>query len=207
MKRNCFSPRRWLPLLVFSCLLPASGNSQEIEIGLITGLQQTGGIGTREGTLELEGGLLYGAAFGWRVKPDGIVEIAWTRQESEASGDLTSGPQRFDLTIDTVEFAGLWETRPGRMRPFIGMALGGTSLAGPGQAFGANWNLSGAFFGGVRYFLGEHALLRLEGRGSGILLAEGGALACSYPPGGCQAGLSGSLLGALSARVSLSATF
>ena len=202
------SPVRQAPLfLVLALLLSSAAGAAEVELGLVTGFQQTGGIGTSEGTLDLDGGLLYGVALGWRVKPDGIVEIVWTRQESEASGNLTSGPERFDVAIDTLEFAGLWETRPGTMRPFIGMALGATSLAGPDQGFGDNWNFSGAFFGGVRYLFGEHAILRLEGRASGILLSEGGAFACSYPPGGCQVGLTGSLLGAFSARVALSARF
>jgi len=157
----------------------------ELELGLITGGQQTGSLGTREGTLDLSGGLLYGVTLGWRVRPDGIVEIAWTRQDSEASGDLTSGPERFDVTIDTVEFGGLWETRPGTMRPFLGLSVGATRLAGPEQESGEGWYFSGAISGGVRWLLGERAVFRLEGRGTGVLLSEGGALACSFPPGGC----------------------
>jgi hypothetical protein len=196
-------------LLVSSnlALVPAAAGAVEIEVGPIVGFQQTGSLGTREGTLELDAGLLYGLNFGWRVRPDGLLEIAWSRQESEASGDLTSGPQRFDVTLDTIEIAGLWETRPGRMRPFLGMALGTSSLAGEEQDSGDSWHFSGAIFGGVRYLLGEHAVLRFEGRGSGILLSESGEISCSFPPGGCSAGLSGSLLGAFSARAVLSARF
>jgi hypothetical protein len=93
------------------------------------------------------------------------------------------------------------------MRPFVGMALGASSLAGPDQGFGDAWNFSGAIFGGVRYLLGEHAIVRLEGRGTGILISEGGALSCNFPPGGCQLGLTGSWLGAVSARVAVSARF
>jgi hypothetical protein len=201
------APARLALALSLFALAPAAAAAVELEIGPIVGFQQTGNLGTREGTLELEGGLLYGVNFGWRVRPDGLLEIAWSRQESEASGDLTSGPQDFEVTIDTVEIAGIWETRPGDMRPFLGMALGASSLAGEEQDFGDHWNFSGAIFGGVRYLLGEHAVVRLEGRGSGILLSESGAISCSYPPGVCRAGLSGSLLGALSARVLLSARF
>lgn len=191
----------------FALLLATPSDATEVEVGLLAGAQQTGSIGTREGTLDLAAGLLYGIAVGWRVRPDGIVEVAWTRQDSEASGDLTSGPERFDVTIDTVELGGLWETRPGPFRPFLGLSLGGTRLAGPDQDFGDGWYFSGAIAGGVRYFFGEHALLRLEARGSGILLSDGGALACSFPPGGCSLGVTGSLLGAFSARLALAARF
>jgi len=179
----------------------------EIELGLVTGGQQTGSLGTREGELDLSGGFLYGVVLGWRVRPDGVVEIAWTRQDSEASGDLTSGPERFDVTIDTVEFGGIWETRPGAMRPFLGLSVGATRLAGPDQETGEGWYFSGAISGGVRWLLGERAVFRLEGRGTGILLSEGGALACSFPPGGCSLGVSGDFLGAFSARALISARF
>lgn len=188
-------------------LLAGSASATEFELGLVAGGQQTGDIGTRAGTLDLAGGLLFGVTAGWRVRPDGIVELAWSRQSSAASGELSTGHDRFDVTIDTVEFGGLWETRPGRMRPFLGMSLGATRLAGPEQDFGDGWYFSGAISGGVRYLLGEHALVRLEGRGTGVLLSDGGAIACSFPPGGCRLGVTGSVLGAFSARLAVAARF
>lgn len=209
MARHPSTLRRSLLPAALSLLLAvcAGAGAAEVEIGLLAGAQQTGSLGTREGTLDLAGGLLYGVLFDWRVRPDGLVELAWSRQESEASGDLASGPERFDVTIDTVELGGLWETLPGSFRPFLGLFLGGTRLAGPEQDFGDGWYFSGAIAGGVRYFLGEHLLLRLEGRATGILLSDGGALACSFPPGGCSLGVTGSLLGAFSARLALAARF
>ena len=191
----------------FGLLLAGAAGAAEVEIGLVAGAQQTGGIGTREGTLDLAGGLLFGVALGWRVRPDGIVEVAWSRQSSEATGDLVSGPERFDVVIDTVEFGGLWETRPGNLRPFLGLSVGATRLAGPEQDFGDGWYFSGAIAGGVRYMLGEHALIRLEGRATRVLISDGGAIACSFPPGGCRLGVTGSTLGAFSARLALAARF
>jgi hypothetical protein len=177
------------------------------EIGLITGVQQTGGLQTFDGSLDLAGGLLLGVSAGWRVRPDGIVELAWSRQDSEATGDLASGPARFDVIIDSVEFGGLWETRPGRFRPFLGLSVGGTRVAGPDQDFGEGWYFSGGIGGGVRYLLSEHTLLRAEGRASGVLITDGGSLACAFPTGACRVGVSGSVLGAFSARLTIAATF
>jgi hypothetical protein len=188
-------------------LTAGAAGAVEFELGGLTGWQQTGSIGTREGTIDLAGGLLLGVALGWRVKPDGILELAWSRQDSEATGDLASGPERFDVVIDTVEFGGLWETRPGNLRPFLGLSVGATRIAGPEQDFGDGWYLSGAIGGGVRYLLGEHALIRLEARGTGVLVSDGGALACSFPPGGCRLGVTGSTLGAFSARLAVAARF
>ncbi len=200
--------RRTATLLVLAALFPlAAADAREVEIGVVAGGQQPGSIDTTTGSLDLAGGLLYGLTVGWRVKADGIVEIGWARQESEASGELRSGPQRFDVTIDTAEIGGLWETRLESMRPFLGLWIGATRLAGPGQGTGEGWNLSGAIGGGVRWFLGEHALLRLEGRLGGILFSDSTALACSSLPGSCSVGVSGSALGTLSTRVVLSTRF
>jgi len=198
-----------LPALVAALAAPfaAPVGAGEFELGLLGGAQQTGSLASREGTIDLDAGPLYGVVAGWRVRPDGIVEIAWTRQESEASGDLTTGPVRFDAVVDTLEFGGLWETRPGTMRPFLGLSVGGTRLAADGEGFGDGWNASGSISGGVRYFFGEHTLLRLEGRATGIYFAEGGALGCTFPLGVCGVSASGSLLGAFSARLALSARF
>jgi hypothetical protein len=207
MHRRPQAPRRSTVACALALFVAGAAGALEVELGGIAGGQQTGSIGTREGTLDLAGGLLFGAALGWRVRTDGIVELGWTRQSSEATGDLGTGEQRFDVVIDTVEFGGLWETRPGNLRPFLGLSVGATRIAGPDQDFGDGWNFSGAVAGGVRYLLGERALIRLEGRGTGVLVSDGGALACSFPPGGCRLGVTGSTLGAFSARLSVAARF
>jgi len=196
-------------LAVALALVAAAAPAAEVELGLLAGAQQTGGVSSFEGSIDLQGGPLYGVAVGWRVRPDGIVEVAWTRQDSEATGELfDTGAVRFDVTIDTLEVGGLWETRPGRMRPFLGLAVGVTRLAGPDQDFGEGWYFSGSIGGGIRYELSEHALLRLEARTTGILVADGGGLGCGFNGGAvCQVGLSGSILGAISARVGISARF
>ena len=195
-------------LLLSTATVPFAGAAPaDFELGLIAGVQQTGGLKTSEGSLDLAGGPLFGLSAGWRVRPDGIVELAWSRQSSEATGDLALGPARFDVVIDTVEFGGLWESRPGKLRPFLGLSVGGTRLAGPDQDLGEGWYFSGAIGGGVRYFLSEHALLRAEGRATGVLIADGGSLACAFPTGACRVGVNGSLLGAFSARLSIAATF
>jgi hypothetical protein len=195
-------------LIALAAVVPAAFAAPvDFELGLVAGAQQTGGLQTSEGQLDLAGGPLLGLSAGWRVRPDGIVELAWSRQESEATGDLALGPARFDVTIDTLEFGGLWETRPGKLRPFLGLSVGGTRLAGPDQDSGDGWSFSGAIGGGVRYFLGEHALLRAEGRATGLLISNGGSLACAFPTGACRVGLNGSTIGAFSARLSVAATF
>ena len=202
--------RSFLACVALTASLAASpAAADEFEIGAIGGVQQTGGLESREGTIDLDAGPLYGVVASWGVRPDGLVEIAWTRQESEANGDLFDGPVAFDVVVDTVEFGGLWETRPGTMRPFLGLSLGGTRFAADGEDFVDGWNASGAISGGVRFFLGEHAVLRLEARATGIYFADGGALGCRFSQGigVCGVSASGSLLGAFSARAAISARF
>ena len=184
---------------------PARG--AELELTAFGGGQQAGDLSTREGSLELSGSALFGVGLGWRVRPDALMEVTCSHQESAASGTGWDGPERFDVTLDSVELAGLLETRDGRLRPFFGLAAGGTRLAGPEAEVADGWWLSGSVFGGIRYAFGAHALLRLEARASGILLGEGGALSCSTYPGRCSLALSGSVLGAFSARLGITARF
>lgn len=187
--------------------IAAPGTAVELELGVIGGLQQTGSLGSRQGTIDLEAGPLYGVVVGWRVQADGLLEVAWTRQETEATGDLTTGPLRIDAVVDTLELGGLWESQLDTVRPFLGVSAGGTRLAADGEGFGEGWNASGAISGGVRYFLGDHAVVRLEARATGIYFSDGGALGCVFPSGVCGVSASGSLLGAFSGRIVLSARF
>jgi hypothetical protein len=207
MHRSFRAYRRLALLGVLAQFQPVGAGASEVEVGLMAGGQQTGSLATSAGELDLAGGLLYGLSVGWRVRPDAIVELAWSRQDSEASGALATGAERFDVALDTLEFGGLWETRPGRTRPYLGLSVGATRLAGPEQDFGDGWYFSGAIAAGVRYSLSERALLRFEGRATGILLAESGAIACAFPAGSCRLGVTGSALGAFSARLSIAATF
>ena len=82
--------RRLLPplaalLLAAFAAFPDRAEAIEFEIGALGGVQQTGDLASREGTIELDACALYGVVAGWRVKPDGIVEIAWTRQATEVT--------------------------------------------------------------------------------------------------------------------------
>jgi len=199
--------RSWILALALAAAAPALP-AREVEIGLVGGVQQTGGIATRAGDLGIDAGPLYGLRVAWRVRPDGLIEVAWAHETARAHGDLDTGPARFDVTFDALEIGGIWETRPGTMRPFLGLSLGTTRVAGPDQGTGEGWNFSGSISGGARWLLGEHAVAHVEVRGSGILFAEGGALGCGFSGGGaCSVAVSGSLLGALSVRAGLAARF
>ena len=201
--------RRAAPWLAVLALLAGAGAAAaEVELGLVAGAQKTGGIATDEGHLTLDAGPLYGVRLAWRVRPDGLIEVAWARETARAHGDLDTGPSRFDVTFDSVEIGGLWETRPGKMRPFLGLSLGTTRVAGPGQGTGEGWNVSGSISGGARWLLSEHAVAHVEVRGSGILFADSGALGCQVSGGGtCALAVSGSLMGAVSVRAGLAARF
>jgi hypothetical protein len=193
-------------LVSLPLLLPVAAGA-EIELGLTGGGQQPGGIDTLDGDIELAAGLLYGVSFGWRVRPDGILELAWWRQESEATGDLRQGSVRREIELDTLELGGLWESDPGPMRPFLGLQVGATRLGGLDADGNDGWDLSGGISGGARWFFGEHAILRLEGRLTGIFFPSGGAISCSGLPADCRTTAEGSLLGAFSARASVATRF
>jgi hypothetical protein len=93
------------------------------------------------------------------------------------------------------------------MRPFLGLQVGATRFGGLDPDGGEGWDPSGGISGGARWYLGEHAILRLEARLTGILFPDGGAISCSGLPADCSTAAEGTLLGAFSARASFAARF
>jgi len=194
----------WLALALAGSVAGAA----EVELGIVVGGRAVGDVRTSDGTVALSPGVLAGLSIGWRVRPDGLIEVGWSRQDLDAELAGDGAPAEFGVTMDSLEVGGLWEPRPGPRRPFLAMSLGATRLAGPGQGFSEAWYPSGSLAGGMRFDLGQHAILRLEARATGILLSNGGSLACGVSGGGaCALSLGGSLLGAIEARAGVAARF
>ena len=120
---------------------------------------------------EADPALSYGVITDLRLhgRPDVRLEFSWDRQELdfEAESD-SSAAEDFDLTIDYFHAGSTYEPRQqGRVRPFIGMALGVTLLNADGATVDESWALSGSIGGGAKLALGERLALRLELRGYG----------------------------------------
>jgi hypothetical protein len=161
-----------------------------------------GAVPTRQGDLTLDPGFAAGLSVGWRVRNDGLIEIAYSRQATAI--DLDSR-RLFDATLDYLHAGGVWEIRDGVTRPFIGLALGASRVEPDVRGIDAEWLFSAALYGGMKHWFSERIGLRVEGRGMLHAAASGGGFFCSSAGGGasCAATLSGNGFGQVQGLVGL----
>ena len=150
-----------------------------------------GAVSTRQGDLTLDAGAALGLTVAWRIRSDGLVEIAYAHQDTEI--DLESRPL-FDATLDYLQAGGLWEIRDyGNTRPFIGLGLGASRLAPNFGGVDEEWLFSAGMYGGFKHWFSDRVGLRLEGRGLLHAVGGGGGFFCSSVGGGaaCAVNLEG----------------
>ena len=176
-----------LGLALSSAPLRAADVELVPNIGGIAG----GSVSTRQGDLTLEPGAAFGLTVAWRIRSDGLVEIAYARQDTTI--ELESQPL-FDATLDYLQGGGLWEIRDyGNTRPFIGLGLGASRLAPNFGGVDEEWLFSAGMYGGVKQWFNERVGLRIEGRGLLHAVGSGGGFFCASIGGGaaCAVDLDG----------------
>jgi len=123
-----------------------------------------GGVPTA--ALEVADAAAFGAHLGYRFG-DFEFEALYARQATslETPGLFTGAPV-MDLTLDTFQGGGnyLFGTKDARVVPFIGFGLGFTILKPERRDLTDETRFSASFAGGVKFWLGKHVGLRLEGR-------------------------------------------
>jgi hypothetical protein len=190
-RRRPRSPRA-LPLLVFALLLgPAALHAVDFELTPSVGGIAGGAVSTRQGDLTLDPGFTLGLSLGWRVRHDGLLEIAYARQETRI--ELESRPL-FDATLEYLHGGGVWEIRDyGATRPFIGLAFGASRIEPDAAGIDDEWLFSAGLYGGVKHWFGDRIGLRVEGRGLLHAAGSGGGFFCSSVGGGagCAVNLEG----------------
>lgn len=180
--------------LILGVLLPPGlSSATEVEFTPFVGYQFGGGFDTREGDLTVDPSANLGVVLSLRTRHDGLVELLYSRQATTLAaegfpqlGDL------FDLTVEYFHFGGIWETRPGRTRPILGLSLGGTRLSPEGSGIEDEWAFSAGISGGVKHFFTDRLALRFEGRGLLSFFDSDGAIFCGFPPGQCGISVSAS---------------
>lgn len=165
----------------------------EVEVTPFLGYQFGGGFETREGDLTIDPSENLGLVVSFRTRHDGLVELLYSRQATsmELQGILDSG-DLFDLTVETLQFGGLWEIRTENKRPFLGLTVGGTRLDPKSPGIDDEWAFSAGISGGLKYIFTEHFGLRVEGRGLLSFFGSSGAIFCGFPPGQCGISVTGS---------------
>lgn len=135
----------------------------------------------------------YGAAFGFRLDDDNLVEFRWARQDTymrvEEFGQ-SSGRQRVVLTQFHGDFTHEYviEDWPPWARPFVLGSIGATHIVGPSNGF---TRFSFGLGGGVKFFANRHLGFKLQGEWLPIWVTpEINGFVCG---GGCVARFGGTV--------------
>jgi hypothetical protein len=189
-------------LLLGGAFLLAPVAGAEVEITPHVAFLAGGAVATRQGDLTFDPAAALGLTLGWRVRHDGLLELVYTRQDTEI--ELDSRPL-FDATLDHLHGAGVWEIETGRTRPYIGLGLGASRLDPGLGGLDEEWMFSAGMYGGVKHWFRERLGLRVEGRGLLHVTGSGDRIFCGFAGGasGCAAELTGDGFAQLEVQVGL----
>jgi hypothetical protein len=152
----------------------------------------------------------WGIHLGFRVAPDGEIEVLYARQPTELRTDgLFTGEGLFDLTLETWQFGGLYlfADEGARLRPYIGAGLGITRLLPGPPGLQDETRFSASFAAGIKVALGRHLALRAEGRGFFTVLESDSNPFCGTGTGSCVVRVSGQDISQAEIRAGLTLRF
>ncbi|MEE8604385.1 MAG: hypothetical protein V3S65_03340 [Candidatus Aminicenantaceae bacterium] len=171
-------------------------DSHRLEISPFAGYQFGGKLSVQAGTLSIKDAMNYGVALDFYIRPGMQVELAYIRQDTELRlANVLTGQKSplFDMAVEHYQIGGLYEIRPGRVKPFALLTAGLTHFNPKPKDRSSEWRFSFGFGGGIKAFVSERIGFRFQGRLLFPYFPQGGGLWCSAP-GGCFVALNGRLI-------------
>jgi len=172
-----------LVLLAASPLAAQSG----IEITPTIGYRFGGTINNDGGRFSASDNLAWGATVGYRVKPDGLVELVYSRQPTtirfnpDTSANFVVG----DAAIEYLQLGGALEFGHNpNTKPFFALTLGGTHYSPQNPDLVGEWVFSWGAALGLKTYLNQHIGLRAQARLWMSTLNSDTQFWCTLP-GGC----------------------
>jgi opacity protein-like surface antigen len=195
MKKNLMAMMLMIGIAAIPAFSQYGYDAHRFEISPFAGYQFGGKIGVQSGTLSIKDAMNYGAALDIYVRPGFQVELSYNRQDTELRlRDILTGRTSplFDMTVEYFQIGGLYEMRPGRVRPYGLITVGLTHFNPKPKDRSSEWRLSFSVGGGVKAFVTERFGFRFQGKFLFPYFGAGGGLWCSAP-GGCFVSLNGRL--------------
>ena len=171
-------------------------DSHRIEISPFVGYQFGGKLSVQAGTLSIRDAMNYGITLDFYIRPGVQVELSYSRQDTELRlRDILTGQRNplFDMAVEYYQIGGLYELRPGRVRPYGLLTAGLTHFNPKPQGRSSEWRFFFGVGGGIKAFVTERIGFRFQGRMLFPYFGQGGGLWCSAP-GGCFVSLNGRLV-------------
>ena len=97
----------WLLAIVLAALAslasPLAVRAAEVELIPSVGGIAGGAVSTRQGDLTLDPGFAVGLGLAWRVRYDGLIEIAYARQDTRIELESAPGRTEFRVSLPIAE--------------------------------------------------------------------------------------------------------
>lgn len=159
---RCASPVALLTLAA----MPLAAQSG-IEITPTVGYRFGGTVNSDGGQFAASNDVAWGGTIGYRVKPDGLVELVYSRQpttikfSSDTAGSFTVG----DAAIEYIQIGGALEFGHNpNTKPYFALTVGGTHLAPEASGHNSEWLFSFGGALGLKTYLSQHIGLRAQAR-------------------------------------------
>lgn len=157
------------------------------EIAPTVGYRYGGTVNSETGKFAANDGFAWGGTIGYRVKSDGLVELVYSRQDTDIlfDPDTTAEVTVGDAAIEYFQLGGALEFGHNeRTKPFFVLTVGATHFSPQSSALGDDWRFSFGAALGVKTYLGRHFGLRAQARLWMSTLSSDTEFWCTLP-GGC----------------------
>lgn len=179
--------RRVAVAAALCALLPAGGQAGEWEVGLLAGGRFDGELRDPVdfSRVPLDGAVALGL-FGRASLGQGVwAEVAWSRAEHSLDASRTASvPAGLELGVRHLQAGLQLEFGDSRVRPFVGVAAGGSRFSPSSGGAEPEWALSFGGVVGAHWTYHERLRLRLEARGFAARPDPEGGTFCSEPSAG-----------------------
>ena len=189
---------------------PQQGQAQPqrrgIELTPIVGWQMGGKFRIRDGDVRIPSELVYGGVLNVPLASGTLLELMYTRQETELEFQPFAGPKEtlFDMTVHYAQIGAMYEAvkKPGTK--VFGVLTAGATIFDPKDR-NTEWRFSWAGGLGFKQFFSPRVGLRGDARLQMSLLSSSGAAWCGT--GGCVGGVTGTIVAQLATTGGLIISF
>lgn len=130
--------------------------------------------------LELDEAATYGFLLGFPLDDQSVVEVELVHYRTELeSGDLFSSEPLFELDVDSIMAGGRYQYDDHKVKGFVAGGLGLTRFSPRSAGFDDEFAAVLSIGGGALIPLGEHFVVRLEGRGVGTFMIDRTEVFCN----------------------------
>jgi len=174
-----------VPLIFLISFIFISDTVAQTEIFGFGGYMMTTRVPVRNGDLQVNDRLNYGAGIDIEIQKGLMAELLWISEETHVRLRRFTGitDDLFDMNVHYFQVGAVHEMGRGKTRPFGAFTLGATLFHAQDPTRSDEWLMSATLGGGVKIDMSKKVGIRLQGRilvplifsGTSIWVGTGGA--------------------------------